>query len=60
VVVQDTQLHLQLPTYKSDANAGSGFAVEKGFAPRPLGAWWIRFTVDGADRRLRISEMRAT
>lgn len=45
VVYQDTQLHLGVPGYKDEIGDGrEGWAVEKGFRPKALGAWWIRFS----------------
>jgi hypothetical protein len=58
-VVQDTQLHLCLPTYKAETSQGGGWAVEKGMAPRPLGAWWIRIGYDPHEKRLTLTESRA-
>lgn len=58
-VVQDTQLHLCLPTYKPEAIMGSGWAVEKGMSPRPLGAWWLRVGYDAHEKRLSLVESRA-
>lgn len=43
-VYQDTQTHLGCPGYKDDTGDGSsGWANEKGFKPKTLGAWWLRF-----------------
>jgi hypothetical protein len=43
-VYHDEQLHLGIPSYKDDIKEGSeGWAVEKGFRPHVLGAWWLRF-----------------
>lgn len=43
-VYQDTQLHLGIPGYKDEIGDGrEGWAVERGFRPKPLGAWWVRF-----------------
>lgn len=58
-VYQDTQLHLQLPTYKDETSIGGGWAIEKGMPPKPLGAWWVHLTYDGATRRIVYSEERA-
>jgi hypothetical protein len=59
-VVQDTQLHLQTATYKDDANEGTGWAVEQGHPPKPLGAWWVRIGYDRHSNRLTVTETRAT
>lgn len=38
-------LHIQCPTYKDEIESGaSGWANEKGFPPKPLGGWWLKFT----------------
>lgn len=40
-----TQLHLKVPTYKDDYGTGKGgWHVETGKPPKPLGAWWLKFT----------------
>lgn len=43
-VFHDEQLRLGIPSYKDDIKEGSErWAVEKGFRPNVLGAWWLRF-----------------
>jgi hypothetical protein len=38
------QVHLCIPTYKEEfTHESSGFHHEKEGAPKPLGAWWLRF-----------------
>jgi len=40
------QLHIQCPTYKDEIGTGAmGWANEKEFPPKPLGGWWLKFTV---------------
>lgn len=39
---RDEQYHIRSPGYKEDTSSGSGWAVEKGFMPQSLGAWWLR------------------
>jgi len=39
---QDTQWHIQLPTYKNEYT-GDGWWAEKGLSPRPQGAVWLDF-----------------
>lgn len=40
----DEQLHIKTPTYKNEYGVkDSGFHMEKGRPPKPLGAVWIRF-----------------
>jgi hypothetical protein len=41
-VRRDEQIHIRSPGYKEDTTSGSGWAVEKGFMPQSLGAWWLR------------------
>lgn len=40
-VRRDEQIHVRSPGYKEDTLSGSGWAVEKGFMPQSLGAWWL-------------------
>jgi hypothetical protein len=42
VVERDEQIHLRSPGYKEDTAKGEGWAVEKGFMPQSLGAWWLK------------------
>ena len=39
------QLHIQLPTYKEEYLKGSGWHVERGAPPKPLGGCWLRLFV---------------
>lgn len=39
---RDEQIHLRSPGYKEDTLKGEGWAVEKGFMPQSLGAWWLK------------------
>jgi len=39
------QLHVQLPTYKDEAQQHDGYHAEKGREPRPIGARWLRVEV---------------
>ena len=41
---QDTQWHVQLPTYKDEYSSGEGWWSEKGLSPRPLGGVWLDIT----------------
>lgn len=41
-VVRSEQVHIKSPGYKEDTSSGDGWAVEKGFMPQSLGAWWLR------------------
>lgn len=41
-VERGEQVHIKSPGYKEDTLKGEGWAVEKGFMPGSLGAWWMR------------------
>lgn len=56
----DSQLHLQLPTYKHETAEGSGWAIERGMPPKPLGAWWLDFRWVHAEQRFVYSARMAT
>ncbi|MBY0512745.1 MAG: hypothetical protein K2P78_02395 [Gemmataceae bacterium] len=59
-VIQDVQVHIKVGTYKNDlGDSHSGWAVEKGISPKPLGAWWLRFYWDRPERRVRFEVIRA-
>jgi hypothetical protein len=45
-VTRDEQLHIRSPGYKEDTGGGSGWAVEKGFMPQSMGAWWLKVGVE--------------
>lgn len=60
IVYQDEQLHLGCPSYKDDIGDGShGWAVEKGFRPKPLGAWWLRFYFEPTAHRVCYEAIKA-
>ena len=42
----DEQVHVQLSTLKQEATLGSGYHMEKGRGPKPLGGAWLRFYWD--------------
>jgi len=43
----DEQLHIKIPTYKNEYGVkDSGFHMEKGRPPKPLGAVWLKFSFD--------------
>jgi hypothetical protein len=49
----DRQTHLRCATYKEEyADGTSGWHIERGGPPKPLGGWWLRFYWDG-ERGLR-------
>lgn len=56
----DRQLHIQLPTYKDEyyGQAG-GWHHETGKPPKPLGAWWLRFTYDHESEHIKITPLEA-
>lgn len=42
----DEQLHIKIPTYKNEYGVkDSGFHMEKGRPPKPLGAVWLKFFI---------------
>jgi len=42
----DEQLHIKIPTYKNEYGVkDSGFHMEKGRPPKPLGAVWLKFAL---------------
>lgn len=45
-VVRSEQVHIKSPGYKEDTIKGEGWAVEKGFMPGSLGAWWLRIWIE--------------
>ena len=50
--------HVQCPTYKEEIGSGaSGWANEQSFPPKPLGGWWLRFTIE--KKRIKINLERA-
>ena len=56
----DTQTHIKLPTYKEEYGDGfSGWHVETGKEPRPLGAWWLRFTYSHEEEKVIYEVVRA-
>jgi hypothetical protein len=47
--IERKQLHIQLPSYKRETKNMSGYHVEKGREPRPIGARWLRVEVSSSD-----------
>ena len=45
-VDRSEQVHIKSPGYKEDTGKGDGWAVEKGFMPGSLGAWWMRVWIE--------------
>jgi len=59
-IFQDIQTHIKLPTYKDDYGDGSsGWHAETGKPPKPLGAWWLKFTWDRKLRKIVYDVIRA-
>ena len=57
---QDEQLHLRAPGYKNAWDDGyAGFEVERMHQPRPTGAMWLRFFIEGRDRKILMEATRA-
>lgn len=54
---QDTQYHIQLPTYKQEYTDGKGWVDSVEMPPKPLGAWWLIFY--RKDDQVRIKFERA-
>lgn len=53
--------HIKIPTYKDDYGDGyGGFAVERNMAPRPLGAYWLRFKFSSKHNKVFYEVVRAT
>lgn len=55
----DEQLHIQMPSYKRDDGPNkkkrSGWAVEKGFSPKPLGAWWLDISIESGRKYPKVT-----
>lgn len=45
----DLAWHIRTPSYKDEHERGSGWAVERGHNPKPLGCVWLRFSAGRAD-----------
>lgn len=57
--VNETQYHVQLPTYKEEmANIAEGFHVEREAPPKPLGGWWIRFYYSTRTKKVETQFLR--
>ena len=52
----DEQLHVRIGTYKNEHGDGyGGWSVEKGLAPKGLGAVWMRLHIAGTQREYRLA-----
>jgi len=49
----DSQWHIQLPTYKEEYLSGKGWHIERGAPPKPLGACWLWFYLEGNKIKFR-------
>ncbi len=49
----DVQTHIKCPSYKDEFKEGIGgwATATKGMPPKPIGAWWLKFTYDGENER---------
>lgn len=45
-VYLSTELHIITPGYKQEYDLRGGFQLEKGNAPKPVGAYWLDFSYD--------------
>jgi len=43
-IEQDEQLHIRIGSYKGGTDRHSGWEVERGMAPTPIGACWLRLS----------------
>lgn len=57
-ITRSNAVHVCTPGYKDEHSSQSGWAVEKGLSPKPLGAAWLRLIVHGD--KIRIEAQQAT
>lgn len=58
---QDIQTHLKIPSYKEEYKDGySGWHATKGLPPKPVGAYWIKFTYQAAIGRVVYDIIKAS
>jgi hypothetical protein len=53
-IVRDTMTSIRCPGYKDETSCKEGWATEKGHAPKPLGAWWLRFYMNRKGMRFTV------
>ena len=53
-IYRDEQIHLKSPGYKEDLSKGEGWAVEKGFMPQSMGAWWLKVWLESSKSNTKI------
>lgn len=59
-VMHDSQLHIQVPTYKDEYEDGyGGWHVVTGRPPKPIGAVWLHFTREDAKSPLEVNVLEA-
>jgi len=59
-IYKSEQLHVQIPSYKDETTGKvAGFAVEREFTLKPVGAYWLDFWWDSRDSRIRYDASRA-
>lgn len=60
-VYLDEQVHVRCPSYKDEYRDGhSGWHIERGAPPKPIGAWWMRLHWTKLCQRLGVEFARAT
>jgi predicted phosphodiesterase len=42
-ITRSTLTSIRCPGYKDETSCKEGWATERGHAPKPLGAWWLKF-----------------
>jgi len=48
-IVLKEQWHVRMPTYKDEYKDGyGGWHIETGKPPKPIGAWWLKVSVNGS------------
>jgi hypothetical protein len=58
-IFHDEQLHLKLPTYKEEYRDGhSGWHIERGGPPKPVGAVWMRFYNEAGEIKTEITRAK--
>ncbi len=58
-IKRSTLLAVRCPGYKDETSCKEGWATERGHAPKPLGAWWLRFYFDSKRETVRASVIKA-
>lgn len=57
---KDTQIHVQVPSYKDEWGDGlGGFVIEGGQPPKPIGARWLLFRKEKGDSQVSYDSLRA-